>query len=169
MRSFVHKFIVTMTNTIVLLIANVNKSVVSPPSVGMDYALKGYTAPDNRLESGFAAIRDYFCVHLAVPLKDTENNRFAVSATPSFASNPFCSKKTFIYFYLSFERRFILTKFGDFLSHLLEISVYCVTIKVNNFRDLRGGQIKSKKLYDLPEFPLRNTGTMKILVNPRHY
>ena len=66
-----------------LLIPQINQSVVSTPPVGVDDAFQGDASPDYTLESRFRAIRDDFGVDAIMAFEQSENNGLAASAPSS--------------------------------------------------------------------------------------
>ena len=53
MRIFGSKLVLTMLNPKVLLIAQINQTIIAPPTIRMDNTLKAYMTTDDALEGGF--------------------------------------------------------------------------------------------------------------------
>src|SRR3990167_4744303 len=80
----------------------INQSVITPPFIGVDYAL-GANPSDNLLQGWFVAFGHNFCVNSTVSLKDAKDRVFVgTSATfTGYSSSPFTSKVSFITFSLT--------------------------------------------------------------------
>ena len=113
MRFIVNKFINTMINTKMLLIPNINKTVISSPPIRMYNSSKIYLAAYNPLQCGFRAIRNYLCINFPIPFEYTKYDGFTIRSTATFPFYSLCSKVRFINFYFSRERRFKFTKFRN--------------------------------------------------------
>ena len=78
----VGKFVMGMLDSKVLLIPQIDKAIISSPTIGVDDALKADSTADNSLECRFRAVRDNFRVHLAITLDQAKNNSFPTGSTP---------------------------------------------------------------------------------------
>ncbi len=85
------KFVVAVIDPKVLAITDINQAVITAPAVCIDDALQFDFAAYNRLSRGFRAILNDFRIDVTVPLKDAEDDRFAISAPASF---PFDAART---------------------------------------------------------------------------
>ena len=63
------KFILPMINTQVLAIADIDQAVITAPTIRIDDAIQGNTAPDNSLVRGFTAVWDDLGVDTTVTLE----------------------------------------------------------------------------------------------------
>ena len=136
-----HKFVLPVVDSEVFFITKVNEAIVPSPAIRMNDAFGIYTTPNNRLQRGSSAIRNNFGEDFPVAFKDTKNNCFAESPTPTFSLNASGAKVAFINFNLSRKRRFPLTIFGNSPPNCREVSVNSISIQVGDFCNLRGIQI----------------------------
>lgn len=93
------------------------------------------------------------CRH-ALALKNAKNDCFTTRAS---ATQPFDSpgaEVAFINFDLLKNRSLLFTIRGYALSQSHEISIHSISVQACDESDLRGVQIKGKKLYELSEFCL---------------
>ena len=159
-----NKFVVPVIDSEVFFITKVNEAIVASPSIRMNDAFEIYPTSNNLLQRGSAAIRNNFGEDFPIAFKDTENNCFAESSTATFSFYASGTKVAFINFNLSRKRRLPFTIFGDSLPNFSEVSVDSISIQTGDFCNLRGIQIQWKHFHNLPDFPLRNFGTICILV-----
>ena len=137
MTFIMNKLILSMVDSKMLLVPEINESIVATPAIRMDNTLKVYTTPDNRLQCGSPAIRNDLSEDTSIALEDTEYNCFTESPTASFALNATSAKETFIDFNLSRKRRLNLTELSNSFSDTCEISVNSIPVKSGNFSNLR--------------------------------
>ena len=78
------KLIVTMVNPEVLIEANIDRPIITTPSIVMDYCIRHSMNMDNGLQCSFRAIWNNLCMHFTVAFQDTGNDGFAVSAPGLF-------------------------------------------------------------------------------------
>ena len=131
-RSASDKFIRTMINTKVFFITNVNQAIVTSPTVRMNNTVQTYLSAYDLLQSGFRAIRNYFCIHFPISFKDSKYNSLSIGSSTSFAFDTLCSKEGFINFYFSRKRRFLFTVFSDSFSDCFKISINRITVQSGN-------------------------------------
>src|SRR3989344_1160950 len=89
----------------------INQSVITPPFIGVDYAL-GANPSDNLLQGWFVAFGHNLCVNSAVSLKDAKDRLF-VGTSAAFAGYPsssFTAKVSLITFGFSLDGSFKLLK-----------------------------------------------------------
>ena len=79
------KLVLSMVDTIMLFVSQVNQTTVTAPGVGMNNAIRLYSAADNGLQGLSGTVRNDFCVDLATALKDTKYRCFTISATATFS------------------------------------------------------------------------------------
>ena len=138
-----------------------------------------YSSPYNFLESFTTSIRDNFCINFTIPVEYSEYNCLTTCTSATFTFLPALPSgreqagdssssipiNRDIDFDFSFKGRFHLTKLGNASAHGNEIPVDCIAIEMGKFSNLNGIQIQGKQLDQLPEFLLRNSGTLNILVS----
>ncbi len=66
-----------MLNTKMFLIPQVNKAIITTPTVRMYHAFKVNLATDYPLKGGFGAVRHNFRVYTSFPFEKAKNYRFA--------------------------------------------------------------------------------------------
>ena len=152
--------IVAVLHTEMLLIPQINRTVVSTPSVGVDDALQGDPSPDYTLKSRLRAIRNDFGVDAIMAFEQSENNGFAASAPSSDAFDAAGAEVTFVYFHFAFDRRLSFAKPGDSFAESGEIPVDGVAVEVKDLGRLAGVQIECEHLGELPDFGLGNFRTI---------
>ena len=105
------KFILPMINTQVLAIADIDQAVITAPTIRIDDAIQGNTAPDNSLVRGFTAVWDDLGVDTTVTLEYPKDSRLAECATSPFAFDSTGAEVRFIDFDFASERRLEFTIF----------------------------------------------------------
>ena len=96
MNSIFGELIFSVIDAHVFFESQVHQSIVPSPAIGMDHALKIYTAADNGLQRDLPTIRHDLGVDFAVAFEDDKNNGLTESAASSPAFDPFGPKKAFI-------------------------------------------------------------------------
>ena len=86
------EFVLPVLDPVVLLVAEIDETVVAPPTIRVDDAVQIDFAPDNVLQRGFRAIRHDLGVDLPLSLEDSKHGRFAVSPASSFALDSFTAE-----------------------------------------------------------------------------
>jgi len=152
-----NELILSMIDSQVLAIADVNQAVVTPPAIGIDDAIQGDTAPDNPLQSSLSAVRDDFCIHTAIAFEDAEDGRFTEGATPSFAFDAPGAEVRLIHFDLPRDWRLGFTVFSNAFTDASQISVDRITVQAGRCSDLGGVQVKRKQPDNLSKLGLRNS------------
>ena len=104
MTFIMNKLILSMVDSKVFLIPEINEPVVAPPAVRMDYTFKIHTTSDNRLQRGSSAIWNNLCVDFSVSFEDTKDDCFSGSSTASTAFNTMSAKVAFIDFDFTTKR-----------------------------------------------------------------
>jgi hypothetical protein len=137
-----NKFILTVVDSEVLFVTKVDQAIIPTPAIRMDDASEIYTTSNYRLQLGSSVIRDNFSKDFALAFEDAKNNSFAESTTASFSLYSSSAKVAFINLNLSGKRGLTLTKFGNPLPDLSEVSVNSIPVQAGNFCNLRGIQIK---------------------------
>lgn len=80
----ISKLILSMMNTIMLFIAQVNQAHVATPGVRMNDAIRFYSAVNDGLQSLSGTIGYDLCVDIATALEDAKYRRFAINTAAPF-------------------------------------------------------------------------------------
>lgn len=103
------KLVLPMINSVMLRVANINKSVVAAPAVTMDNRLRSNATANNGLQCGFRAVRHNLRIDFAVALQESEDTSLATSSTTALATNAPSAEVALINFDFPKERRSSLT------------------------------------------------------------
>lgn len=146
------ELILSMIDSQVLSITDINQAVIAAPAVGVDDAVKADLSPNNRLQSGLGAIGDYLGVHAAIALEDAKDDGFAVGSSSPLALYATSPKERFVNFDLPAERGPGVAEHGQTHSKGSEITINRVAAQTHQGGDLRGVEINRKQAHQLPEF-----------------
>jgi hypothetical protein len=91
-RLAIGELIVSMVDTIMPLVAQINQSIITAPRVGVNDTFKRYSTSDNALQRLFCAVGDDFRIDHALSLEDAEDRGFVVGATASLSLDPLGTK-----------------------------------------------------------------------------
>ena len=144
MTFIMNKLVLSMVDSEMFLVSEINEPVIASPAIRMDNTLDIYPAPNNGLQRGSPAVRNNFCEDTSIAPEDTEYNCFTESSPASFTFNSAGAKETFINFNFSRKRRLTLTEPCNSFSNPCEISVNSIPVKSGNFSNLRSVQINRK-------------------------
>ena len=133
MTLIMNELILSMIDSKVFLVSEINKSVIASPTIRMDNSFQVDTASNNPLQCGSPAVRNDLSKNASIAFEDAEYNCFTESSAASFAFNATSTKETFINFNLSRKRRLTLTKLSNSFPDSCEISVNSVPVKSGNF------------------------------------
>jgi len=125
---FIGKFIFSVLHSVMLLVANIYKTIIATPTIRMNNTFRVYTAPNNALQRSSGAIRDYFGINTALPLKKAKNNCFSSGPATSDTLNPACSEVAFVNLNLALHGRFSFAGKGNSFSNSLEQPVGSVSV-----------------------------------------
>ena len=157
MTASISKFMVTMFDTIVLLITEVYQAVIALKSVGIDHRVQIDFLPYNGHQRAHRAISDNLRIHFTTSLDQSENDVFSFGPTASDPTHSTGSKITFIDLnFTDIKRTLLLTVLGDPYSDFIKICVDGLSGKTGQFSNFGGFNIQGKQLHKLPEFGLRN-------------
>ena len=148
------ELVLSMVDTIMLFVAQVNKTTVTAPVIRVDDAVGLYPTADNGQQRPSGAIRDDLGIDAAAPLEDAKDRGFAIGTTTPFAFDALGTKVGFIDLDLSLNRRALFTKFGDPLSDSMQVTVDRVAIQPGQNGYSMSVQIEGKVPHQLPEFGL---------------
>lgn len=151
------EFVGSMMDTIMLFESEVNQTVITAPSVGINYAIWINASPNNGLQGFSGTVRDNLCVYMTSTLQDTENWRFSVGSTPALSFDTPGSEIGFIDLDLSPERGESFTIFTNSTSEQLQIAIDSVSVQPGQLGDFLGVQIEGKVPYEFSKFGLRNS------------
>ena len=73
------ELILSMVDSVMLRVADINQSVIAPPAVRVDDCLRANATANNSLQSGFRAVRHDLCIDFAAPLQETEDGSLVVA------------------------------------------------------------------------------------------
>ena len=150
------KLIVAMVDTKMLVITDIDETIVAFEAIGVDHAVIGHLAPDNRLQRGFGAVRDDLGIDTTLPFNETKHDGFSISTSTTFAFDPAGTKEGFVHFDLAGHRRFKFAMLGNALTNRLEIAVHGVPVKFTELSNLGGIQISREIANQLTKFGLAN-------------
>ena len=157
MTASIRKFIVTMFDAIVLLIAKVYQAVVGLKSIGIDNRVKMDSLPYNRHQRALRAISDNLGVHFTASLDQPENDVFTFGPASSDPTDPTGSKVTFINLnFTDVKRALLLAVRGNPYSNFVKNCINRLSRKTRQFSNFGGFNIQGEQLNYLPEFGLRN-------------
>jgi len=152
--SAVGKLVLSMVNTIMLFIAQINQAIVATPGVGMDHAVRINAAPNDGQQRLSGTVGYDLRIDSAPSLEDAEDRCFAIGASTPFAFDALGAKVGFIDLDFSLEGRALFTKLGDPLPDPMQVTVDRVPIQPGDNGYFMSVQIEGKVLHQLPEFGL---------------
>jgi hypothetical protein len=155
------ELIAVVPHAVVLLVAHVHDAVVRAKAIGMNGRRQLDFAANNRLQTGFLAVRHDFGIDPPVSFVDAEDDGFTARAAPTFAADAARAEVRLVEFDLAGERRLALAMRGDGLTNQRQVAVNRVPVQPGQRGALRGSQIECKELQELPEFSTRNSCTNK--------
>lgn len=154
MRFSIGEFVLTMIDSQVLGIADVDESVVATPVIGMNDTFQADLATNHLLQRLFLGIRDNLGEDMTVAFEDSEHDCFATSSPTTFAAHPLGTEVGFIDFDLPQVGRLPLTLLEDSLANLQVDVVDTPHGQASESRGVGGCQIHGKTPDELPEFGL---------------
>src|SRR5947209_2676871 len=92
------KLILSVIDSVMLRVANINESGVTTPSIRMDNCLKSKATANNSLKRGLRAVRHDLRIDFAVRFQQTEDRSLATGSSASLASNSSSTEVRFINF-----------------------------------------------------------------------
>lgn len=148
------KLILSMIDSQVLSITNVNKAIVAASAIGINDAIQADLSPNNLLQRGLRAIGDNFCVHAAIAFEDSKDDGFSVSTPAPFPFHTADPEEGSVHFDLSAERGPGVAELEQSNANGAKIAVDCVPTQTGQGSDLRGIEINRKQAHQLPKFTL---------------
>ncbi len=152
------KFIAAVLNSIMLLVAEVYKSVISPKSISVNSRVLVDLLLDNGHQSGSGAVFNHLGIHLAASLDQPENYMLALCSTTS--DSPYSSGTKVAFVDLNFaciKGALLLTVIGDSLSDLTKNLVNSFPRNTSQFSNFCCLDVQCKQLNYLSDFGLRNS------------
>src|SRR6202163_696449 len=160
-----HELVLTMINSEMFRVTDIDQAVITAPAVRMNDGVQGHAPANYRLQRAFSAIRYNFRVNTAVALKDTKDDRLARGAASPFASDSPRSEVAFINFDFAVRvRRSALAFSSNPLSNSEKDHGHCLTRQPSQLRHVAGRKIHRKVAHNLTEFTLGNFRPLIIAV-----
>src|SRR5947199_10161095 len=116
------KLISVMMDSVMLLVAHVNDSIVRTKAICMQCCREFHFAPNNGLNAGLFTVRDDLGVNTTIAFVDTEDNGLASRSTSALAANSARTKVRFIQFDVARKRRLSLTMQSNSLANKSKIT-----------------------------------------------
>lgn len=153
-RFSVGEFVLTMIDSQVLGIADIDESMVATPAVRVNHTLQTHLAANHLLQRLFPGIRDNFREDPTVAFEDSEDDCFATCSATTFTTHPLGAEVRLIDFDLSQVRGLPLTLLKDSLANLQVDVVDSSHGQADESRGIGGRQIHGEAPDELPEFGL---------------
>ena len=150
------KLIVAMVDAEMLVIAYIDETIVAFETIGVDHAVTGHFASDNRLQRGFGAVWNDLGIDSTMPFNETKYDRFSIRTSATFTFDSTCPEEGFVHFDLAGHGGFEFAMLGNARANRFEIAVHGVPVKTTELCDLGGIQISCKIANQLPKFGLAN-------------
>ena len=149
--SSISKFIVSMLDTIVLLITKVYQAVIGLKSIRIDRRAEIDLLPYNGHQRALRAIPDNLGIHFTASLDQPENDVFAFGPAASDSTNPAGSEVANV------KRTLLLAVFSNPYSDFTKNRVNRLPRKTGQFSNFGGFNIQSKQPHNLSKYGLRNS------------
>lgn len=140
------ELVAVVPDAIVLLVAHVDDAVVRTKAVSMNRRRQLDIAADNRLQTGFLAVRHDLGIDPTVPFVDAEDDGLATRPALTLAADSARAEVGLVEFDLAAEGRLPLAVRGDGLPGQRQVAVERVAVQLRQRRDLSGSQIKCEEL-----------------------
>ena len=82
-----HKLVLTMMNSKMLGVSNINQTIITTPSIGVDDSIKRAATAHNGLQSALFALRHNLGVDAAISLEDAEDDSLAAGSATTLATH----------------------------------------------------------------------------------
>jgi len=158
------ELIVAMIDPKVLLVANIYKPIIATPAIRVDHAGDIHLAADNRLQTGLGAIWNDLGVDIVATFEYSKHGSFTTGTAAALAADSFWSKVGFVNLDDSLEGRLLLADFRHADAQEEQNAVDSIPVQVDKLADRNCVKIERKMHDQLPELPLRNSGTQDVLV-----
>lgn len=163
------ELIVRVADPEVLIVADIDQSVVASPAVCVKDGFNSDSAANDRLESGFGGVRHDLGVDLIAAFQQSEDDGLAAGSAISLAPHTTSAEVRFIGLNLAQEGRVALTRLRHPSAHPEEDRIAGTHRNARHSRSLRRGQIQHKTANQTPKLCFTDLGTPIILVNPNHH
>src|SRR5437763_1148019 len=120
-----------MMDSIVLLVAHVNYSIVRAKAVCMQCCREFHFTANDGLNIGLFAVRNDLRVDATISLIDAKDDGLASCSTSALATHTARTEIRFIQFDIARERRLSLTVLSDGLANQCQITIDCITIQIS--------------------------------------
>ena len=141
------ELVAVVAHPVVLLVAHVDDTVVGLQPVGVGHRRQLDAATNNRLETGFFAVRHDLGVDAPVPLVDAEDDGLAPRPAPALAADTPRAEVALVEFDIPAERRLALAVQRDGLADESQVSVDRVAVQPAQRRDRHrplGGRLPAR-------------------------
>ena len=166
---FICKFIHMVVDAKMFLKTEIDKTVITPPSIRVDDHVEPHFAAYNGEQSAFLAVRDDLRVNPPVALENAEHDRFAAGPAPALAGDSAAAKIRFVDLDHPGLERCVPFAFGKQPGpYFLEYRVHAFPRHAGQLARLCRGKIHRKITDYLAKFLLRDSGTAIIPVNLLH-
>ncbi len=165
MTLLVSKLIVTMTDSQVLAVTDINQSIVTAPAIRVDNGLGSDATANNGLQSDLFAVRHDLGVNLIVTLQESEDDGLTTSSATTFTAHPARTEVRFINFdFAILERRLAFALFADAAAYLAEDRDDRAMRKTCQLSRIGGAQIESKVAGEQAELSFSDSRTPIVAV-----
>jgi len=158
-----------MVDAEMFLIAHIDQTVVTGPTVGVDDRLEANTAQNGLAERLSPAVGDDLGIDIAVALEDAKHDRLASRPTAALAPDATRAEVTLIDFDFPGEGVLRLTPAGHLASQFEVNRVPRPYRKTGHSGRFAGRQIQGEEANQAPKKLLRNMGTDVVLVFARRH
>ena len=156
--SSISKLIVSMLDTIVLLITKVYQAVIGLKSIRIDRRAEIDLLPYNGHQRALRAIPDNLGIHFTASLDQPENDVFAFGPAASDSTNPAGSEVAFVDLNVANVKwTLLLAVFSNPYSDFTKNRVNRLPRKTGQFSNFGGFNIQSKQPHNLSKYGLRNS------------
>lgn len=106
------ELITIMVNPEVFIKADVDKSIITAPSIGTNHSIWPHMSTNNGLQCCFRTIWNDRCTHFTLAFQNAESDYFVANPQASFFPNSLRAKIRFIDLYRPLQRRLKLAAMG---------------------------------------------------------
>jgi hypothetical protein len=174
-----------MVHPKMLIKGNIDQSIVTAPTIGMNHGIGSDMSSNQPLQRGFGGVnfsstqvlrelpafgtvRHNLGINHTVSLEQSKHSRFAICATSSFASDTERTKVRFIDFNGILQRRVLFTHRCDLSTQFKVTSIHRAKRYIRQLRRIGCGKIHGKVTYQLPEFRFTDSRTNVVSVFNSH-
>jgi hypothetical protein len=165
----ISELVLTVTNPEMFRISDVDKSVVSNPTVGVYNRIEADSTPDKPLQSTFLRVWNDLSPYPVSTFEDAKHDRLLTCASASFAFDPMWTEVRLIDLDRPAERSVGLTDSDQAAPNLEEDIVHRTHADTSHTSCRTGRQVLPETAKNLAKFGLGNFRRSTVLVNPCHY